>query len=297
FKHHGTWFDEKSFWLLGMEGYRVYEGLKAENSSLKSRGFSEGGYYILRSEETVLVFDCGKLGYANHAGHGHADALSVILSICGKPVFVDPGMPCYGENPRLRDAFRGTSAHNTIVVDRRNQSEIADTFLWLRKANARCERWTTDRMFDSVVGMHDGYAGLGIVHQRQVTFVRPDIWLIIDTLKGTGTHELEQYWHLAPGVEVSNVYDGFARISIGEIALDLMLTGPTNFSLGIVPEATNSANGWMSPNYGELCKAPVLCYRGVVKLPCILTVLIKRGRIGTESENRSKTGTQVVKRL
>jgi hypothetical protein len=116
FKHYGKSFDEKSFWLLGMEGYRIYQGIGAENCSLESRRFSQGGYYILRSEETVLVFDCGKLGYANHAGHGHADALSVTLSICGKPVLVDPGMPCYHENPRLRDAFRGTSAHNTIVV-------------------------------------------------------------------------------------------------------------------------------------------------------------------------------------
>ena len=29
---------------------------------------------------------------------------------------------------------------NTIVIDGRNQSEIGDTFLWLRKANAKCDR-------------------------------------------------------------------------------------------------------------------------------------------------------------
>ncbi len=280
FKYQGKWFDEKSFWMLGIEGCKVYEGLKTENNSSESREFSKGGYYILRSEETVLVFDCGKLGYTSHAGHGHADALSVTLSICGKPVLVDPGMPCYHENSQLRDAFRGTSAHNTIVVDRRNQSEIADTFLWLRKANARCDSWKTNRVFDSVVGMHDGYSGVGVLHQRQVTFVKPDTWVIIDTLRGTGAHQLEQYWHFAPDVEIHNVNEGSATIVIKDIVLDLIFTGPMNFSLRVVTEAENTANGWISPHYSKLIRAPVLCYHGIVKLPCSLTTLmIKREKM------------------
>lgn len=276
FKENGKQFDEKSFWLLGMEGFRKYERLTADGNSLGSRAFVEGGYYILRSKESILVFDCGNIGYTNHAAHGHADALSVTLSMRGKPVLVDPGMPCYHENPVLRDAFRGTSAHNTIVVDGKNQSRIADNFLWLRKANAMCNSWTTSSTFDSVGGIHDGYRQLGVMHRRHVTFVRPDIWLIIDTLNGAGTHQVEQYWHLAAEAEVSYLGDLSARISREEIVLDLIVTGPKNLSLEMVSESENSANGWISPHYGKLSRAPVLCYRGSVSLPCTLTTLFTK---------------------
>jgi len=64
------------------------------------------------------VFDVGAHGYMN-AGHAHADALSLTLSLANRPLLVDPGTSTYTMEPRLRDRMRGTSNHNTVTVDGR----------------------------------------------------------------------------------------------------------------------------------------------------------------------------------
>ena len=58
--------------------------------------FSSGGYYVLgrnlrNTEELKIVVDCGPLGYLSIAAHGHADALSFVLSVAGREILVDPG--------------------------------------------------------------------------------------------------------------------------------------------------------------------------------------------------------------
>jgi len=73
--------DEKTLWLLGQEGHRKYSLLKPENKALGSKGFLEGGYYVMRHNDLFLGFDCGQLGYLSLAAHGHADALNITLNV------------------------------------------------------------------------------------------------------------------------------------------------------------------------------------------------------------------------
>jgi hypothetical protein len=58
------------------------------------RSFTRGGYSVFRSRHkhpVVLTFDHGPIGYLSIAAHGHADTLSVWLSVGGQPVIVDAG--------------------------------------------------------------------------------------------------------------------------------------------------------------------------------------------------------------
>ena len=52
-----------------------------------------------------------------NGGHGHADALSLVLNVGGTEILKDPGTCVYNGSPEWRDFFRSTHAHNTIVVD------------------------------------------------------------------------------------------------------------------------------------------------------------------------------------
>ena len=56
-----------------------------------SRLFPDTGYVVMRDNGgSHAVFDVGEHGYMN-GGHAHADALSLTLSLEGRPFLVDPG--------------------------------------------------------------------------------------------------------------------------------------------------------------------------------------------------------------
>ncbi len=278
FKKAGKSFDEKSLWLLGLDGFGKYKRMGNVALSTESRAFRQGGYFVLRDKDSVLTFDCGELGDGNHAGHGHADALSITLSVQGKPLLIDPGMPCYNENVPMRNHFRGTVAHNTIAIDGEDQSTIGDVFLWLQRAKARVEKSSFTKEYDYVVGAHNGYNRHGILHSRQVIFVKNSPWLgywiVTDILKGVGQHFVEQYWHFAPEGEVELRSRGVVVMRTPGVVLIVEPLQRQRLKPEIYMGNKEPFQGWFSPLYGTIVKSPVLCYRGVSRLPLEQTTLL-----------------------
>ena len=83
----------------------------------------DSGYIRLQQNFTIALLDVGPVGPDYSPGHAHADTLSFELSLFGQRVLVNSGTSCYGLGPeRLRQ--RGTAAHNTVVVDGENSSEV-----------------------------------------------------------------------------------------------------------------------------------------------------------------------------
>ena len=72
-------------------------------------------------------------------GHTHADSLNYELRMDGRPVVVDTGVSTYEKNER-RQYERGTSAHNCVVVDSRNSSEVWGGFRVGRRCNVRWKK-------------------------------------------------------------------------------------------------------------------------------------------------------------
>jgi uncharacterized heparinase superfamily protein len=172
--------------------------------------FPEGGYWILadrrgRPDEVRLVADAGPLGYLSLAAHGHADALSFVLSIAGHEVLVDPGTYAYHTQREWRDYFRGTAAHNTVRVDGQDQSVIGGNFMWLRKAEARCLAFETGPERDRWRAEHDGYTRLPdpVVHRREITLhKRERVIEVVDEIECRGAHVVELHWHFAEHCDV-----------------------------------------------------------------------------------------------
>ena len=132
--------DRGNFLYLLQEGYELYgdkeflfvsmQGRQGKPPSHRSVCFRDSGYIALRSgwgeqrryeDEQHLLFDCGPLGAGNH---GHFDLLSFELTAHGRSLVVDPGRYTYDESGEVneRALFRGTAAHNTVLVDGRNQT-------------------------------------------------------------------------------------------------------------------------------------------------------------------------------
>ncbi len=197
--------DDKTRWLLPPERLREFEHLASSRGSTIARcEFPQSGYYVLGSqfdtpEEVRMIVDAGPLGFLSIAAHGHADALSVVLSVGGEEVLVDPGTYAYHTEPEWRRYFRGTRAHNTIVVDDLDQSTQSGNFMWSRHAIARCLHFGEHGSTQRFLGEHDGYSSLRqpVQHQREILYdTARRVFTINDILEGEGSHEVCQRWHL-----------------------------------------------------------------------------------------------------
>ncbi|MFM9434236.1 hypothetical protein ACFDR9_001290 [Janthinobacterium sp. CG_23.3] len=226
--------------------------------------FADGGYLLFGSgfgaaDEIKGMLDCGALGYLGIAAHGHADALALTLSVGGEECLVDPGTYSYWQDIQWRDYFRGTSAHNTLRVDRCDQSVSGGRFMWTRKAACHIERMPTGPAQFDFAGWHDGYTRLAdpVRHQRAVQFDAATRSLLVrDHIVARQGHLLEQFWHFAPGLEVT--LDG-AEVRVQGRAFSLVgsFSGAA-LSLELLRGAEDPPLGWFSRTYESKAPCPVL---------------------------------------
>jgi Heparinase II/III-like protein/Heparinase II/III N-terminus len=289
--------DPQLFWRLGLPGLSAHASLCHARTPRGSRAFADGGYAVFRcgtgSDERVGTFDCGPLGMGTLAAHGHADALSLTVSVGGRPALIDAGTYGYHEQPEWRPYFRGTAAHNTVRIDGRDQSEIGGPFLWTRHAHARLERWNSSPALDLAQAGHDGYAALGVRHQRSVLFRKPDTWILVDTLLGTGEHQIEQRFHLAPGaVDV----DG-DHLRVAGAGLTIVGASIPGLLLSTHQGVEQPREGWYSPRFGHREPATAVIYERPGPLPVTLATVVSVGEGPCEVSLLPAANEGVVLRL
>lgn len=262
---------EETLWLLGPNAVRRYDEIAMDDATPRSLAFSFSGLYVqsglsAEEERCQLVIDAGPQGTGN-SGHGHADALSIQLSSNGRAWLTDPGAFRYispGSNGD-RDRYRGTAAHNTLMVDGLNQAEPAGPFAWSHLPETSADLWTTGEQFDLFRGTHRGYARLAepVVHSRWVFWLKGKFWLVRDVAEGNGEHALEIPWHFAPGFTALYTPPGFTLMGAGD---------GTWRGLAVVPVESHGwsqevRRGGVSPAYGVEELAPVVRFSARVSLP------------------------------
>ena len=216
------------------------------------RTFEAGGYSVFRGSiggrETLLILDHGPLGYLSIAAHGHADALSVILSIDGEPVLVDPGTFAYHAGGAWRDWFRGTRAHNTLSIDGADQSVIAGAFNWSHKAKARLDE-RVDGAGWRLRASHDGYVDrFGKRHERLLEAGADGIHITDRLIGSEDPLEAEVSFQLAIGLEAK--VDGNAVTVTGDRGTVLRIVCPDG-SVAIARDGeAPTGGGSVSPAFG-----------------------------------------------
>lgn len=120
---------------------------------------SESGYLSIFKGQAFLIADVGRIGPDYLPGHSHADTLSFELSVAGSKVLVNSGTSVYGEGAeRLRQ--RGTAAHNTVVVESSNSSEVWRSFRVARRASVIGLNVQSSDEEVMIEASHDGYSRL-----------------------------------------------------------------------------------------------------------------------------------------
>lgn len=102
---------------------------------------------------------------------GHADQLHLDLWYRGLNLALDAGTYSYNATPPWDNSLTHTAVHNTLTINGQDQMTIAGRFLYLDWAQAEflgCTR-APDGAWERLTARHDGYRGLGIIHQRAVT--------------------------------------------------------------------------------------------------------------------------------
>jgi hypothetical protein len=242
--------------------------------------FPESGYTLIRDAGgLVLTFDHGPLGMAPLFNHGHADALSVTLSYDGKPVLVDPGTYRYNGVPDWRRYFKGTRAHNTVIVDGQDQAVQETGFIWSRPYQSRLLQLKSGAGWVIMRGSHDGYRRLPspLIHERTI-FVEAGVRIVLqDAFKGRGGHDFEINYHLHPDAAVEGA-DGWFKVSMGGTPAFIRLVD--GGSLEVARGLEDPIHGWYSSAYGVKQPSPVLScrVRGSAEEARFVTVVSLDGR-------------------
>lgn len=167
-----------------------FEVSSARQSGYVSMTWAPGGKALL---------DIAPIGPDYQPGHAHADTLSFELSLFGERVLVNSGISQYGEDAE-RQRQRSSAAHNTVVVDGHDSSEVWAGFRVARRARPSAMLITANDGQLSISGSHDGYRRLPgkIVHRREWNFKSGSL-TVRDSLKGVFSHA-EARFHCHPSV-------------------------------------------------------------------------------------------------
>ncbi len=241
-----------------------------------NRAFRDSGYAVLRSawaerpfvDARYLVFDAGPIGAGNH---GHLDALSFEAFAFGQPLVVDPGRYTYDEAGPIdwRGRFRGTAAHNTVVVDGLEQARYERKGGGRKKIRAPHPHLTLDANCAARVPILSGTcrsANYAAVHTRHILFPDRRFWWIADILEATNTHHYELGFQLgqaaAAGVDVIEHPGGIEFHAPG---VQLLVIGQF--------DGYDIVDGYISSEYGEKRRAPRVVVRRRDANTALLTLL------------------------
>jgi hypothetical protein len=247
---------EETFWLAGHPMFQDAFDIAGRTDGAEppaSGALRQTGYYVSRAAgKGHLVIDAGPHGYQN-GGHAHADALSVTLSVRDVPFLIDTGTGTYTADRNVRDRFRSTAAHNTVVVDGRPQSIARGPFHWSHMAHGAERRWIANGAFDYFEGAHGGYTPLE--HRRHLFVSHGDLMIVADLVHGdAGVHQAGAFWHLDPQWQVT-VSGPHAICTARGDRVDLFVPeGALQHFRG--DEVANL--GWCAPVYGPIVETSTL---------------------------------------
>lgn len=259
-----------------LDDFRALVFGRAPHPAQQSRGlktFAAGGISIwhgrMNGRDARLGFDHGPLGYLSIAAHGHADALSLTLSLDGEPVLVDPGTYLYGSGGQWRSWFRSTPAHNTLNLDGLSQSTMSGPFNWSEKATAHlADSGTTPNLW--LRASHDGYRRRVGRRVQRTLELEPGRIAVTDQLLGGPPRPAEIVFQLAPGLTADAAGTSVTVHRAGEPLLRL------DFPTAAITLATGEDRvdgGWVSPRFGEKLPATRLSWRGEVGEGAVTTWL------------------------
>lgn len=256
--------DEIAVWL-GLETNRPhYPPIK------ESKLFQEGGYATLRNNNQMAMVRCATYKHRP----AQADMLHVDFWDGEHNVLADAGTFSYNTSQEDLLYFNGTTSHNTMMLNDRDQMTKASRFIWLNWTRSKVIGFKKTEKATIFEGEHYGYSP--IVHRRGVCLLK-DTLIVVDDLLGDIQKEK---------VSLSWLFGVHEVKEIAEMKWEITLPNDMKWTMEVFQPAFSTSNlyhgsespvaGWRSLYYGDKQAFPQLVIDDEIATPSrYITILYK----------------------
>lgn len=226
---------------------KVKEFIKPLSTVYKDAGFS-----IIRHDDFfIFINNSGLSRFPNvnkkfNSTHTHCDLLSFDFSIGSNHFIVDPGTYAYTSSVKLRNEFRSTAKHNTLIIDNIDiyKLPIDDMFSVENFAYPTLFEFSENEQLVSINAAHNAYEKIGVNYNRSFKFQKSNkVFTIMDKIVSSTRHTYCLYFHFAENVipKIENEYVIIEAMDGTKIQLSFNCL--SNFTLKIKEDT-------VSPSYG-----------------------------------------------
>jgi uncharacterized heparinase superfamily protein len=216
------------------------------------QAFPESGYYLWRSPDSLekIIVDAGVPSVAYNTAHAHCDLLSYELWLAGHPFIVDAGVHGYDKD-KFREYCRSTRAHNTVMFDHQEQSEVWSTFRMARRAKAINAEARGDKQTWDFRGSFARYDGR-VVHERRIHRGADGDWTIADIARQGDVTSAASFIHLHPDVEATKIGRTAILCSYDnrQALIEPFADEGVAISAQIITGCEEPIQGWYFPDFG-----------------------------------------------
>lgn len=213
--------------------------------------FPVGGYFSYKKHTTFLIFKAGYPGNINlteeYAPHAHNDSLSFELYLKNEPILVDSGTYTYNlfDNGQ-RDYFRSIYAHNTVIVNSKNQIEHHEAFGAKNYPNVNIKK-ISDSEIEGELFSNDNYRIKRNIKINEHNVVFTDE---VDRLNELSQIEINLNFHNS--IEINKIDNHNKKIEFSnktqKFCLIIEQSDIINFNIA-------RKDNWISKNYNEKIKS------------------------------------------
>ncbi len=182
--------NEEKFWFGKIV---ITDKLAPIEKVIGTCSFSNGGYYTARTANSFVFLRCG-----NHKDRpAHADNLHLDYWVNGVNLLQDSGTYKYNTSKELQNYFTGSNAHNTVVIEGKDQMLKGSRFIWYFWSQAKKATWTeteNEFVFTGAIKAFE-HIGSNVSHTRTVRVNKEvNILTVVDEVENVNENGW-QLWH------------------------------------------------------------------------------------------------------
>ncbi|HZS06215.1 MAG TPA: alginate lyase family protein [Blastocatellia bacterium] len=230
--------------------------------------FPKTGYYCWFSPDggERIIVDAGPPAVDYNAAHAHCDLLSYELWLDGRPFIVDSGVHGYGGD-RFREYCRSTRAHNTVVFDGREQSEVWGTFRMGRRAEPGAVGVRSDEQTWEFRGSYTPYHDRGTFCERSIRRTDRGQWIFEDLMDELMPYTscAASFIHLHPDVRARKISDDSLAVECRAGALTVVIEPFGAKRVRIIEGEDEPIQGWYFPEFGIAKPSQTICFEYLIK--------------------------------